>query len=371
MSPKKCAKERTKDKERNSAIELLRIAAMMMIVLSHTTAHGGIEPWEMPYSVNRFFAALADIGNLGVDIFVIIGGYLGCLRELRPSRLLRLLAPVWFYSLGIFLFCRIVLGREYTVYELRGVLMPTVFHEYWFFTVYFILMLLTPMLNAFVRSASERVQRRLILSLLLLWSVIPTFIGESMYSDHITHFILLYLIGAYLRLCPTGLLSRAPSRRATLFISFASLIALTIAIELIGSGALGLAGGQKLFGLFDPSLLNESFLFGRSSIFIMLIAAGLCAASVHAEPFADSIINTVGSCTYGIYLIHDNPALSTVIFTDLFKNAHLTSSPLLPLYLFSTAAVVFMLSLAIELGRRQLFSLPHRLRTMRLSRQEH
>lgn len=361
--------ETEKRKERNSAIEMLRIAAMLMIILSHTTAHGDIKPWAMPYSANRFFASFADLGNLGVDIFVIIGGYLGCRHEPRPSRLLRLLTPVWFYSITIFLFCRIVLGRDYTVYELRGVLMPTIFHEYWFFTVYFILMLLTPMLNAYVRLAPEAVQRRLILSLLLIWSVIPTFIGEGMYSGDVPHFILMYLIGAYLRLCPRGMLSSVRSRRATLFVSLAALIALTIAVELIGAGRPGLTSGERLLGIFDLSSLNESFLFGRSSILIILIAASLCAAGIHAEPFADPIINTVGSCTYGIYLIHDNPALSTIIFTDIFRNARLTSSPLLPLYLLSTAAVVFLMSLAIELGRQQLFALPHRLRQARISRQ--
>lgn len=66
-------------KERNSSVELLRIIATFMIVISHCCFHGFYKSnvgytW-ISSDINRIILQLFNMGSLGVDIFIIIMGY--------------------------------------------------------------------------------------------------------------------------------------------------------------------------------------------------------------------------------------------------------------------------------------------------------
>lgn len=64
-------------KIRNSSIELLRILAMIMIVSCHFATHGGFSFDVKIVSIPRLWWSFIEMGgNLGVDIFVLISGYM-------------------------------------------------------------------------------------------------------------------------------------------------------------------------------------------------------------------------------------------------------------------------------------------------------
>ena len=66
-----------KKKDRDSNMELLRIIAMLLIVISHYAVHGvgntalGYEVYGKSIEFFRFF------GNLGVNLFILISGFYG------------------------------------------------------------------------------------------------------------------------------------------------------------------------------------------------------------------------------------------------------------------------------------------------------
>ena len=59
-----------KMRERNSTIEMLRIFAMILVVMSHCAVHGGVVSNEAKIS-NWFYIG----GEIGVAIFILISGY--------------------------------------------------------------------------------------------------------------------------------------------------------------------------------------------------------------------------------------------------------------------------------------------------------
>ncbi len=89
-------------KERNSALELLRIVAMVLIVMSHYSVHGGINLNVLPLSANKVFLRMIQFGDLGTNIFVLISGYFLIYSSYRFQKLLRLLLQVWFYSVLLY-----------------------------------------------------------------------------------------------------------------------------------------------------------------------------------------------------------------------------------------------------------------------------
>ena len=59
-------------KKRNSSLELLRILAMLFIVISHYSVHGGFNLNSINLLFNKVFLQVSTLGNLGVNIFVLI-----------------------------------------------------------------------------------------------------------------------------------------------------------------------------------------------------------------------------------------------------------------------------------------------------------
>ena len=160
----------TQKAPRNSAIELLRILAMGMIVLSHICCHSGYDATYSILSVNRLFVQFGYLGNLGVALFLMISGYFQ--SSFRVRSLSRLLSQVWFYSVALFLVCRFGFGYTYTKEMLWQVFLPTVYNEYWFFTAYVVFFLLTPFVNAMIRALTREQLRTMLVVMGLLWVLI-------------------------------------------------------------------------------------------------------------------------------------------------------------------------------------------------------
>lgn len=66
-------------KQRNSSVELLRIVATLMVVVSHCSFHGFYHTGEgymwIDSTWNRFLLQISNMGSLGVNVFVLIMGY--------------------------------------------------------------------------------------------------------------------------------------------------------------------------------------------------------------------------------------------------------------------------------------------------------
>lgn len=88
-------------KARDSKFELLRIAAMLMIVVAHAMQHvggGNCDAIWAPLSLNQAMVTLiGSWGQLGVSLFVIIALWFTIEREtVRTRKLFVLVASTWF-----------------------------------------------------------------------------------------------------------------------------------------------------------------------------------------------------------------------------------------------------------------------------------
>ena len=195
--------------KRQSNYELLRIIAMWMVVTLHYLNHTGMLPdGEEQLNGSRIVALLLEAFCIvAVNLYVLISGYFLCRSGFRLLRLVELLGQIWFYVLLIPL-AMTILGIE-TGWLAEGVygLLPYVFpiqsEHYWFATSYVVLYLLTPILNAAVRSLSRRQLQLTIAGLLLYFGGIKSLIPLQLVTDRFGYdfgwFICVYLVGAYIR----------------------------------------------------------------------------------------------------------------------------------------------------------------------------
>ena len=100
-----------KRKGRDSALELLRILAMVLIVCHHFSVHSGLPlggDYTGAHPFNVLWAQwLAYGGKLGVDIFVMISGYFLAAKCAHLKSLLMLVLTTAFY--GGIIYCLYVI----------------------------------------------------------------------------------------------------------------------------------------------------------------------------------------------------------------------------------------------------------------------
>ena len=161
---------------RNLGIELFRIVCMLLIIAFHMSDHGVISiNSSMPITGNWLTLALARLGGaIGNCAFVIIGGYLLCMKEFDSRRVIKLWLQTLFYSIICGLIAFKIGVIDVSVKSIIMMLLPITYNEYWFISSYLILMLLVPFLNPLLKGMSRNKHRAFIGLGLLVFSIIPT-----------------------------------------------------------------------------------------------------------------------------------------------------------------------------------------------------
>lgn len=72
--------------------------------------------------------------------------------------------------------------------------------ENWYIKYYLLFSLLVPYLNIWLKKLNEFQYRKLVVIVLLLWSVVPTLTINTISSGELDFFIAVYIIGGYIRL---------------------------------------------------------------------------------------------------------------------------------------------------------------------------
>lgn len=323
---------------RKSGIELLRIISMILIVLSHACAHGGFDFSSISSVFNRVFLQWGVLGNLGVDIFVLISGYCYYGKKVRVKSFCKLFTQVWFYSTSLAMISYLVFNYSFSFKNLLKVIFPTIFEQYWFFTAYVILMFFIPYLNIMIKNADRLVLKKFILIFLVLWIIIPTFSTMGMYGEGVPQFIFFYLVGAYFRKYPDTVFKSIKIRVSVTAVSLTFLFFITLAFELAGE--------------FIPSLINKSLVFyGRDSLMIFGTAVGMFTCAIYGREYVNLFVNNISMCTFGVYLIHANPFFRGYLWGKLLDNSAYGNSPFLIVRILVSVIIVYICCSIIEFVR--------------------
>ena len=194
---------------RNSNIELMRIFAIFFITLYHNRRWGGYS-FENNNGINELVLdAIANFGKIGVNIFAITTAFFGADSfKLNVRKILNVEMKTLFVSwtLGIGVAGYVVINSldvgEYLT-NIKSIVFPIIFEEYWYVTAYIILMLLAPYLNGMLYKLEICQFRKFLVTVFIIWSVIPMVtlrIWQNPYGiDNYVNFLVIYAFGVYLR----------------------------------------------------------------------------------------------------------------------------------------------------------------------------
>lgn len=320
-------------RERNSAIELLRIATIILIIFHHFNVHGirgGQDVFAPGWQL--FVSCMTGWGgNVGNEIFMIITGYFMITGKVHWKRIVMLLLTMFFYSWIIAGFFYGVLDWPLTAKEISKYVIPIWSGVNWFVCCYLIFMCFVPFVNPLLRRMTQKQLLGFVFLNYVMFMLIPRFSGETYLSGQFVQFLVMYALGGYIRLYGNEL--QHARNQDTKFWGRGILASLTI---------LGVASlFPTVFGHWGPYnrivFLLEPFM--ALSCFMM----ALCH-----KPFSSKIINGMAGSVLGIYLIHDNPLVRKFIWTVWSPNLDYLDTWYFLLFMVGKVALVFLVCLGID-----------------------
>ncbi|MFR4351203.1 MAG: acyltransferase family protein [Roseburia sp.] len=330
---------------RQSNLELLRIVAVLIIILSHYVGHGGFDYANQGFSINRLFVETFRLGAVGVDVFILISGYFLVSAGFSPSKFLRLECEILFYStlLGIVFFLTTdTVGLKGLIFSF----LPSLSNSYWFISTYLLLYLLSPFLNRMIHALGKKQHGRLLVILYTIYVLIPTVTNLTLGgTSNIMLFVTLYLTAAYCRLYQFLLGERTAANFVLAALSLLVISASTIAFDFLNT-RLGITR-------YDASYFTSAY-----SLPIVLCSLGLFLGFRNLKLNWHPSINWIAGSSLGIYLLHDNNFMRSFLWRDLLDCTAYQESPFLILHALLCVLLVFVVCLFLDKLRFYLLERP-------------
>lgn len=333
---------------RNYGIDLLRIISMLGVVFLHVLGHGGILNSDLSPANFSMVWFLEVLAYPAVNCFVLISGYIGYKEEKifpKIKNLLTLTFTVAFYSVSLFLIFKFFGPETLGLKELVKSFFPIILKNYWFFTAYVGVFLLSPLLNLLVYKSNFK-HAFVYLAVFSLFSIISTvydsfsFIGG--YS--VIWFVLIYLLGAIIKKYN---FSKLFSKKIWLVILLSAFIITWISkVALHFSNIPFLASHSgKLVNYVSPT--------------IVLMSIGLlCLSSkIYCRPVFSPIISFFATSAFSVYLIHDNTFVRKYLISKIHGFIGDFSFVLLTLSIIGCVVAIFLTCILIDKIRILIFKL--------------
>lgn len=289
---------------RNLGIDLLRALAMFFVICQHILGQGGLVAYTQAGTGKYYFLCFLQIASsCAVDAYGITTGYLMCTKSFRLSRLTKLWLTTVFWSVAVSCCFFVFVPESRTISEMVSMFLPVLRGRYWFFTAYFVTILVSPVLNMVVCTLSKRQFKLLFAALFLVFGVVPVCsLGYDVMrisgGNHFSWMIGLYLIGGYIRVrCPQG---GDNSRKRHPYLPGYCLFVLMHLLYIFATQMAGLGNWSGLF------MTNVSPLIAGETICLFLYCRE-AGEKISDTSLLAKLICFVTPGIYSVYIIHVHP----------------------------------------------------------------
>ncbi len=331
-----------KSKERQSNFELLRILAMAMITIYHTVLYSEVFDIGANTDTKLLANFIYPFGKVGVGCFILLMGYFMVNSKFKTEKILKIILETMFYSFGLLIVWMFRMGYTLDLVENKlSFIMPIVHYNYWFVSAYVFIYLISPLLNCILKNFSiDRLKKVVIIGLIVICVPYCVF-GTRWVAEDITYFILLYLIGGYLKL------SNFEFKRKS-----SSIIMILVNLFLITAIMIGSIILNKKFNL-EIDVLRFGYEY---SIFVIMLSIGIFLFFKGLKIKNSKIINFIAKSSFAVYLFSDHPMYKKIMWTIDFRTKEYIFKPF---YIFgfriiSALILIYLFVIVIDTLRREL-----------------
>lgn len=270
--------------KRNSNIEILRFMLMIAICVWHTMVHGfdfkNMSSLNSPHIDHIIIMAICVPA---VDTFMFISGFYGI--RFSFDKLLRLIIQALLIA-NIIILARLPFGGSLSFYD--QLLPISSGLTWWFLSVYAVIMVLSPILNAGINSVESKTFRNILIILFFIFSIVKYRLESGGYN--LITLLLMYLLGRYCKKVQVVL-----SRKLSLIIWTLSLSILLLIM---------------IYHLYYGNAHSIWILFSYNNPFIIIMAISIFYF-VHSFRFKNNKIALfLGNHSLSIYLITEMIGIS-------------------------------------------------------------
>ncbi len=339
--------EKSIKKERNASLDLLRVLAMFMIVMTHCLPHTGLLESDSLYNANCFIIkTVSSFICVHVNCFVLVSGYFLCTGKFRISKWLKLWASALFWSGLIYIILCSTGNGTFTFSGFAKAFMPFTQRRYWFLSTYLLMYILTPVCNAAIHAMTQKQHLRSIIGFFSVYILLQNIFYWNQYTS-VSHidplfFVFLYFVAAYIRKYPF-------QKKYPWFIGY--IICMTFVSAYIIIEPM-ISEYFIKYGLCTPPIAyytSVPVVLGSVCFFMMF-------AQMNVKGVLAKIAIAVSPLTFGVYLIHDQPEMRSFLWGNI-DIIGFADSPFLILVVVGVTVAVFAACCFAEKIRLKLFEI--------------
>lgn len=336
-------------KVRSSNLELYRIIVMLLIVAHHYVVNSGLMDASGPIYSNimsgrtLFYLLFGAWGKTGINCFVLITGYFMCKSQITVKKFVKLLAEVMFYRIVIWM---IFFLSGYEMFSVSGfvkMILPVLSVRTDFIGCYLIFFLFIPFLNTLIHNLNKK-KHGLLLGLCAFTYI---FFGtlHRVTMNYVSWFMVLYVIGAYIRMYPRRWFDKTSL--------WGALTALSLAISMLSIICCAWFGFK--FGL------DSAYSFVQDSNTLLAVTNGVCSFMFfkNLKVPQSKRINTVAASTFGVLMIHaHSDTMRRWLWKDTLNNVGAYNSPYFAIHAIGSVIIIFVVCITIDHLRIRLLERP-------------
>ncbi len=321
-------------KTRQYGLDILRIMSMVLITVIHYVAYSGIMSQPDITVYNRaILSVFSGLSVVAVNIFILITGYFSYQKLPNIKRVVALWVQVIVVGIIATLIAAIALKKQIGITTLLKTIFPFSTMHYWFFTMYIILMLASPILNLVISKLDE-VQQKMVC--IIGFFVLCVFLTSNPFIDDIYYIAssrgivwlsYLYFVGAGIKKYNWNFLGKF-NLLTVLCLLFAVCILKYLQKDSVGNCILLDANAVLPFAL---SLL----------LFILF-------RNIHIKSkFIGNVISKLSACSFLVYIIQEHNVLRDW-YWNLFSINSYADSPYMIVNLIISLVALWPIALIIQ-----------------------
>jgi len=194
--------------QRNSSIELLKILAIILIVLSHSMPDGDVAVYSGAIDINTVTSNLQlilagymkNLGQIGNDIFLVCSAwFLVDSDKVKTEKITNMIGDCFVISVGMLAIFSLA-GYKFPIKYIIKQFFPVSFANCWFLTCYLLLYAIHPLLNIIIKSVKKETLLCFNLTFFILYNCMGFVMGNSLfYFSMLIGFIGIYFFVAYIK----------------------------------------------------------------------------------------------------------------------------------------------------------------------------
>ena len=335
--------------ERNVGLDLLRILLALAVVIIHFNAAGtGRVVISVHWLPMKFLVyGMHSIVTPAVNIYVIMSGYFSYFFMRSYKHVVSSLIKLWicleFFSIGGACAVLLFYPGSITTTEFVERLFPLVTGEWWYMSVYFATMLISPFLNKAADNISKSDSHLFLGAMLLVCSVLPFFtkneepLGVNLGYSFIW-FIVLYYTGAVI--CKYY---NTQKFKFLLWIYF-GLVIINVITGYVASKIEFLSG-------YGFSTYNSIILYIQAIVCFMWFKK-----LTISNKLLKKMICYLSGLSLAAYIFHCQSDIGSMIWRELSPSQYADNITLIPVFIV-TVLGIYIVSILIEIFRRKLLSI--------------